>query len=540
MKQNLPVSRNEIPFPRGRYIVSRTDLKGIITYGNDTFVAMSGFAREELIGKNHNIIRHPDMPAAAFRYLWDTLATGRPWRGIVKNRAKNGDFYWVDALVVPVRKEGGTVGYMSVRTEPARPQVEAAETLYRQLQASGAVLPLPSRWRRIPSRTRMMALVAVILAAQGTGAVVHWLAPALALAPEAVDAVLTGLGMLSVLAGVGLFYLLHRVFGDIDAVIGRIDHIAQGDLTDSIPLGRMDELGRLNDAVITMQTHLKAMMAEIAEAAERIGGDAERLEREMAVAHTASDAQSHATSQIAAAVEELVVSVREVAGGAQEAVAQVEASSGLLATATARIEDSGKAAQNVVGTVDAAGRVMSELFVSIHAIGEVTQAIKEISDQTNLLALNAAIEAARAGEQGRGFAVVADEVRKLAEKAKQQTDQISGTVRSIQMQTQEAVAGMEAAGGHVATTAGAVRDAQGSLDEVARHGAAVIARSRRIAASTGEQSATGETIARQVEDIVRGIEQTSGAVGEANRKAEGLKATAAALRRLIGHFRFMR
>ena len=152
MKKNLPVTQNEVPFPKGRYIVSRTDLKGIITYGNDTFVEMSGFSREELIGKNHNIIRHPDMPPAAFQHLWDTIRTGRPWRGVVKNRCKNGDFYWVEALVVPVRKNNQTTGYMSVRTEPTRQQIAAVEALYPKLQDKDARLPLPSRWQQVKAQ----------------------------------------------------------------------------------------------------------------------------------------------------------------------------------------------------------------------------------------------------------------------------------------------------------------------------------------------------------------------------------------------------
>ncbi|MDE1990814.1 MAG: PAS domain-containing protein, partial [Betaproteobacteria bacterium] len=104
MKVNMPVSGVEHPYPRGKILVSKTDLKGIITYANEAFIEISGFSKQELYGKNHNVVRHPDMPPAAFEDLWSTVKAGRPWRGLVKNRSKNGDHYWVDATVVPVRK----------------------------------------------------------------------------------------------------------------------------------------------------------------------------------------------------------------------------------------------------------------------------------------------------------------------------------------------------------------------------------------------------------------------------------------------------
>ena len=124
-----------------------------MTYANDTFIDISGFDRDELIGKSHNLVRHPDMPPEAFAWLWDTIKEGRPWRGIVKNRARNGDHYWVDALVVPVRKNNQTTGYMSVRTQPTRDQIAAAETLYKQLNATKTGLPRPTAWMRLALRT---------------------------------------------------------------------------------------------------------------------------------------------------------------------------------------------------------------------------------------------------------------------------------------------------------------------------------------------------------------------------------------------------
>lgn len=131
MKINLPISDQEQQFSSTKTLVSKTDTKGIITFANKDFVEICGYSEKELIGTNHNIIRHPDMPAIAFEVMWKTLKRGMPWRGIVKNRCKNGDYYWVDAKVVPIKKNGEIVGYMSVRTCPTREDVEAAQAAYQ-------------------------------------------------------------------------------------------------------------------------------------------------------------------------------------------------------------------------------------------------------------------------------------------------------------------------------------------------------------------------------------------------------------------------
>ncbi len=540
MKTNLPVTQVEVPFPQGRYIVSRTDLKGIITYCNDTFVDISGFSREELIGKNHNLVRHPDMPPQAFAWLWDTIKDGRPWRGIVKNRCNNGDYYWVDALVVPVRKDNRTIGYMSVRTAPTQQQIAAVEPLYRQLKQGKASLPKPSAWSRVTLRAKLNGLVIGLLVVQGLGVAINLMGTSLGLSPAAIDLGLPLLGISGIAAGIWLMLIQNQVMTGIGGVIERLDHIAQGDLTDPIPIDRLDELGKLNDALATMQTHLKAMLAEIAEAAEQVGGHADTLNAEMKQTSKVTDTQSGAVSSIAAAVEQLVTSVHEIADSAEQATQTVEASLGLLSEAAKRMVESQEASKNVVTTVNSAGLTMAELFKSISDIGRISQAIKGIAEQTNLLALNAAIEAARAGETGRGFAVVADEVRKLAEMASKQTSEITTTVQEIQRITQVAVTSMETAGTHVAVTDTAMSQARAGLDSVADHEQEVVSISRHIADGTRQQSAAGNEIAGQVEGIVAGIEQTSSAMAEVSQKANQMKDTSTQLRELIAYFRFIR
>lgn len=131
MRNNQPVSQNEVLLTATSLIVSKTDLKGQITYLNKDFIEISGFSEAELIGQPHNIVRHPDMPAEAFADMWRDLKDERPWTGLVKNRCKNGDFYWVLATATPIRENGQVIGYMSVRRQPTRQQVEAAESAYR-------------------------------------------------------------------------------------------------------------------------------------------------------------------------------------------------------------------------------------------------------------------------------------------------------------------------------------------------------------------------------------------------------------------------
>lgn len=125
----------EVPYPEGKLIVSRTDPAGIITHANQSFVDMSGYTREELIGQPHHILRHPDMPAAAFQDLWDTLGRGEPWQGYVKNLRKDGSYYWVFATAIPNVREGRVIGYTSVRRKPSPTRVRECIALYAGMRA---------------------------------------------------------------------------------------------------------------------------------------------------------------------------------------------------------------------------------------------------------------------------------------------------------------------------------------------------------------------------------------------------------------------
>lgn len=132
--REVVINDTEIPYPEGRLIVSRTDIKGIITNCNQSFIDMSGYTEAELIGQPHYILRHPDMPAAAFKGLWDTVQNGNKWDGYVKNLRKDGTYYWVYATVIANIREGEVVGYTSVRRKPSRTKINECITLYAEMK----------------------------------------------------------------------------------------------------------------------------------------------------------------------------------------------------------------------------------------------------------------------------------------------------------------------------------------------------------------------------------------------------------------------
>ncbi len=191
MKINMPVTHNEIIFKDDEFMLTKTDLKGVITYANDCFIKISGFSEAELVGQSHNVVRHPDMPVEAFEDMWTHLKAGKPWSGMVKNRAKNGDFYWVLANAAPIFESGQITGYLSARTKPTRLQVEAADTAYQLFKngkarglsiINGKVVKnsgfaglknsLKSKLQNISVSMRLVAMIVVAAAVVGTQAAV--------------------------------------------------------------------------------------------------------------------------------------------------------------------------------------------------------------------------------------------------------------------------------------------------------------------------------------------------------------------------------
>ena len=420
MRENLPVTQQEFPFPKGNNIVSITDLKGRITYCNSAFIQASGYTREELLGQAHNIVRHPDVPEEAFRDLWDTIQAGYPWTGIVKNRRKNGDHYWVVANVTPIVHEGQINGYLSVRSEPTREQVAMAEGLYVLLNAQKQLAkPKIGLYRAALAHYtligRLKAVIGKIIdALDGPGSLAAQL-----LAMSAVAGAFAALPTLpavlvSGLSGVAAAVHAHwRHARTIRALTSDVLTLAACDLSFTPGCSGAGELRLLQMALQQVAVNTRAVIRDVRSEMDILGGVAGEIAAGNQDLSDRTESQAHSLQQTATSMEHITGTSGRSAAFAQEGLRI----GGETANAANRSHD---AVMQVADAMDA----IQESSKRIH---DIIQVIEGVAFQTNILALNAAVEAARAGEQGRGFAVVASEVRTLA----QRTGDAAREIRSL-------------------------------------------------------------------------------------------------------------
>lgn len=438
-----------------RTIVSTTDLKGRITYANPYFVEVSGFGLDEIIGAPQNIVRHPDMPEEAFADLWATIKRGRPWTGMVKNRCKNGDFYWVMANVTPVLENGQPVGYMSVRTRPSRQEVAAAERLYQAMRDKRADVVLrQGQLVRTGLRGRLDALARMRIATQATLLAAVSTGGAVALAAGAGSAWQVGLAALVGLSGLLSWLLVQRrILRPLRGATEASLRLAGGDMGAQHCPASDSEMGRLVSALRQVGINLRSVI-----------GDVRTNFGQMRIA-TAEIAQGN--MDLSGRTETQASNLQETAASVEQLSRSVEDNTQHLVKASALAGKAVDTAAQGQASVDAMLASMDAVASSSRQILDIIGIIESIAFQTNILALNAAVEAARAGEQGRGFAVVASEVRNLAARCSASAKDVAQLVNTSIGKVDEGVRISRVVGDQVHQVTAAIGDVRQTMHDIA-------------------------------------------------------------------------
>ncbi|MEG0822102.1 MAG: methyl-accepting chemotaxis protein [Burkholderiaceae bacterium] len=518
MRLNLPVTDQKFVLGEDDVIVTRTDCQSRITYANASFLKISGFTLEQVVGQPHNLVRHPDMPPAAFADLWRTVAAGQPWRGIVKNRASSGAHYWVQANVTPIVHQGEITGYISVRTRPTRAEIEAAQALYARMRAgtltshelAGGEL-LRTGWRGGLDTARRLPLGTRCWLALAPAALLGLIAAATAISlgdaiPATARGLITVASLLTALLAIcTAAYLNYAVFAPLDQALTQAVRIAGGDIR-----ARFDESGdaqvhRLTRLLNQMNGKLVGVLMDAGVSIQSLRRAADELARGNQDLSSRTEEQAASLEETAASMEQMSASVRHNADVAQETKT--------LSVAAAEV------AQQGGGVVDQVVATMDRIQVASRKIEEINSLIEGIAFQTNILALNAAVEAARAGEHGRGFAVVAAEVRRLAQRSSEAAHEVTGLIEGSVRTVNEGSRQVQAAGTHMTGIVtrsqrvseligeishasreqtegiGEVNQAVAQLDQVTQQNAALVEQSATAAAQLSDQ-------ARQLADAV--------------------------------------
>ncbi|MDR5898733.1 methyl-accepting chemotaxis protein [Halomonas vilamensis] len=488
----------------GDVLISKTDLTSRITYANQRFIDISGYTYAELHGSLHNIVRHPDMPAIVFADMWHDLQNGHYWTGVVKNRRKDGSYYWVRANVVPVRSQGAITGYVSIRVKAKETEIAHASQVYQSLQRGEKryVVKHGTAYRRGLHRWLLPARSSP--GNQDQRAAITSIAIALTVAAIGVSANITQTNSTWWIAATGVaagavlgvhHWLTHRRqarFMELAADFSL--QLAAGNLTAQPGnINRRD----MNHTLATMgfmRQSLEALITSISHRVEVVRPSVDDLTHSNHAMASRIEQQASAVQQTAASAEQISSTVAQSAENAQLAsqaslsnVEEVEHGHRIVAKLNQAIANMTQQTQNMAGMVDT---------------------IDKIAFQTNLLALNASVEAARAGVHGRGFSVVAQEVRGLAEQSAKAAKQVQDMISQAQASVTTGCTNADEA----ASVMDSIREASYRVNDLMGE----------ISAATQEQNVGVQQISQAINEIERATQDSAASMQRYNQSASSL------------------
>ncbi|WP_001230746.1 methyl-accepting chemotaxis protein [Leptospira interrogans] len=563
MRKNLPITSQEITIPINSVLISRTDMKGRISYVSQDFANISGFSEEEMLGEPHNLIRHPDVPSEIFREMWETIQDGNPWSGIIKNRAKSGDYYWVDATVTPVMNEGVISGYMSVRKKATEDQIRRAEILFSQLKNTKSFLwklkeGIQILFKKLGLSGKII-VYALLVFVPLLFANFEWIRNGMIVLP-----------MLGVSCGsIGILFLINTILNyrkEIREIISIQKEIVSGNFLMEIPeKKRNSEIFEIRSSLRVFVISIWGLLVQIKENFEKnqelyqyLSQSSEQFQSKTQNQAASVEQTASASHELSSTLDEIVKSIHlqstgltainDGIGKVNESIQNVSKSMDNLSSQTSSVKE--KASQSEK-TFEKAILAMNEIKEYSNGISNIIGIITSISEKTNLLSLNASIESARAGEAGKGFSVVAEEISKLAsqtrESIKDIVNLIDNTTKAVNLgaeKFQESLSIVKQLTdyiGEVNSSATIVRAslfAQAEkLGEIRKNTDQVNQLGETVSESSGFQKTASDEISLSMQNIAESSELIARTSGEIKQLVDESIRKAAKLYEILKHFK---
>lgn len=474
MKRNQNIVDEEIKFSSEEELVSTTDTRGVITYANDNFCRVSGFGLEELIGKNHNIVRHPDMPKQAFKDMWEKLQKSEAWKGAVKNRTKDGRYYWVEAFVTPIFENGKKVGYQSVRKVISDTDKNTAVKIYDKLNNNKFKKRLTENYNFL---------------------IISYISSAI---------LILGLNILispyfSLLFLMLPFFIFKQYLIKLPSFIKDIKE--QSDSISRYVFSGDSQFDIIDYKFQIERNKLDAVLSRIKDTGNDLNKSVSNLKFIAENNKKNVENENIETDNISEAILDMSNNNKAVLSNSKSTSEEVKKTISICKDSVLSMKQTVDRINELSEEIKNSHLINTELTVKIENIGNQMNEIQSISEQTNLLALNAAIEAARAGEQGRGFSVVADEVRTLSTRTSNVTRLIQDSIKEIQINLKSLSSGMDKESNYANLCIEDAFQSQSNIESLNKYINDIKVAAEQISESTDIQNTKMEYISNSISNI---------------------------------------